>query len=58
MNKEEEIKCYICGKPTKFAYRPDIDMQGIPICNPEDNPDCMMKLNIEIMEDVKNNENI
>jgi hypothetical protein len=19
-----KIKCYICGKPTKFAYRPDI----------------------------------
>ncbi len=24
MNNMTKIKCYICGKPTEFAYRPDI----------------------------------
>ena len=45
------IKCYICGKPTEFAYRPDIDMEGVPICDPRES-ECMLELLEKLNEEL------
>lgn len=42
-----KVKCHYCGKETDKVYKPDIDVQWIPIC---DDIKCMATLYIKLAE--------
>lgn len=56
MNREEntKVKCYFCESEATKAYRPDMDLRGIPLC---DGDECFLRLSILLetfREDARN----
>lgn len=44
---DPEEKCHYCASPVTRWYRPDIDLNGIPLCN---NVECAAKLYLFLSE--------
>lgn len=53
MNKLEVTrKCHFCGEEATKAYKPDMDLRGIPLC---DSDECFLKLSI-LLQSLRGND--